>query len=73
MARSEVAPHEVEWLLNSVADKVVEEGATRVSIRVDAMHKDIRRCNRRCRRWNASRRMERKSRLAEAEQQRNDC
>ena len=50
MARSEVAPHEVEWLLNSVADKVVEEGATRVSIRVDAMHKDIRRCNRRCRR-----------------------
>ena len=61
-----------EWLLNSVADKVVEEGAARVYIRVDGMMKDILEdAVEDAEGKNASRRMERKARLVEAEQQRN--
>ena len=61
-----------EWLLNSVADKVVEEGAARVYIRVDGMMKDILEdAVEDAEGKNASRRMERKARLVEAEEQRN--
>ena len=61
-----------EWLLNSVADKVVEEGAARVYSRVDGMLKDILEdAVEDAEGKNASRRMERKARLVEAEKQRN--